>query len=171
MLALTLGLLLALALLVPALAASAPGDYLSSFGPDGTTGTEFERPAGLAVDQETGAIYVFDSKAEVLYKFDEEGNPLDWSGSAGYISRDEITGVPPNPEVRRAEVAVDSETHVVYVSSADKVRAFEANGEPHDFTAGPGEGTNELMGFTELFGVTVDQSGNIYTSDTAGETI
>ena len=142
-----LALLLALALLAPVLAAAAPGDYLESFGPDGTAGTEFERPAGLAVDQETGAVYVNDSESEVLYKFDEEGNPLDWGGSAGYISGNEITAVLPNPNPLSGEVAVDPETHVVYVASANKVRAFEANGEPHNFTAGPGE---EPMNFRAL---------------------
>jgi hypothetical protein len=171
---LVLGAWLVLVLLVlcaPGMAAAEPGDYLQSFGPDGTAGTEFGKPAGLAVDQETGAVYVYDGESEVLYKFDEAGNPLDWGGSAGYISGNEITGVPPNPEPLSGEVAVDSETHVVYVTTANKVRAFEANGEPHIFTAGPGEGSSELPGSTELYGVTVDEAGTIYTSDTAGKKV
>jgi len=154
------------------MAAAEGGDYLESFGPDGTAGSEFDRPAGLAVDQESGAVYVFDSEAEVLYKFDEEGNPLDWGGSAGYISGNELTGVLPNPaDPNRGEVAVDPETHVVYVTSANKVLAFEANGEPHNFTGGPDEGTNELSGATELYGVTVDKFGAIYTSDLADKKV
>jgi hypothetical protein len=172
---LVVGALLAFVLLVlcaPGMAAAENGDYLESFGPDGTAGTEFAKPAGLAVDQESGAVYVYDGEAEVLYKFDEEGNPLNWGGSAGYISGNKITGVLPNPvDANRAEVAVDPETHVVYVTSANKVRAFEANGEPHNFVAGPGEGTNELPGATELYGVTVDEFGNIYTSDRAGKRV
>jgi hypothetical protein len=172
---LVVGACLAFVLLLlgaPGIAVADNGDYLESFGPDGTTGTEFERPAGLAVDQETGAVYVYDSEVEVLYKFDEEGNPLDWGGSAGYISGNELTGVLPNPvDPNRGEVAADPETHVVYVTSDNKVRAFEANGEPHTFTAGPGEGTNELPGATELYGVTVDKFGDIYTSDIADKKV
>jgi hypothetical protein len=171
---LAVGACLAVVLLLlcaPGLAAADPGDYLESFGPDGTTGIEFERPAGLAVDQDTGAVYVFDSEAEVLYKFDEEGNPLDWGGSAGYINGNEITGVLQNPEPLSGEVAVDSESHVIYVDSANMVRAFEANGEPHNFTSGPTEGTNELSGATGLRGVTVDKFGDIYTSDSSGKKI
>src|SRR3954470_15884681 len=127
-----------LALLFPVSALAEPGEYIKSFGPDGTALTGFSAPAGLAVDQETDSVYVFDSESETLYKFDEAGNPLGWGGSAGYISGNEITGVSPNPEPRNGEVAVDPGTHTVYVTSANRVKAFEANGEPHIFTAGPG---------------------------------
>jgi hypothetical protein len=157
-----------------ALPATATADphYLASFGPDGTEASEFESPFGLAVDQETGAVYVGDETKGVLYKFDEEGNPLDWGGTAPYITGNEITGLAvPAGEPGTAAVAVDSETHVVYVTSANHVRAFEQDGEPHKFTEGPGLGTNELPGGTRLTGLAVDVSGNIYTSDLEDETI
>src|SRR5215211_3078599 len=149
--------------ILPATASASPG-YLGAFGPDGTEASEFELPAGLAVDQETGAIYVGDASNGVLYKFDEEGNPLDYGGTAGNITGNEITGL---AIPGWGGVAVDSETHVVYVMSANKVRAFEDDGEPHEFTEGPGAGTTELPGGTELRGVAVDEFGNIYTSDLA----
>jgi hypothetical protein len=153
-------------------ASAAPGEYLESFGPDGTSGTEFARTAALGVDQETGVVYVGDSSAQVLYKFDAAGNPLSYGGSAGYISDNQITGLSLNeggPD--RVQVAVDSETHVIYVTSANKIRAFEANGEPHEFTAGPGAGTSEIPGATELLGLAVDDNGNIYASDFADKKI
>jgi hypothetical protein len=153
-------------------ASASPGDYLESFGPDGTAATEFERPAALAVDQETGAVYVGDSETQTLYKFDEEGNPLDWSGSAAYLSGNELTGLSLNAgDSGEAQVAVDSKTHVVYVTSANKVVAFEANGEPHDFTEGPGAGTNQIPGATELLGLAVDASGDIYASDYSAQKV
>jgi DNA-binding beta-propeller fold protein YncE len=147
-------------------AAAAPGDHVESFGPDGTAATQFSRPAALAVDQETGVVYVGDSETQTLYKFDEAGNPLDWGGSAGYISGNELTGLSlETGGPGTAQVAVDSETHVVYVTSANKVTAFEADGEPHNFTEGPGAGTNQIPGATELLGLAVDAFGNIYASD------
>ena len=134
-----------------------------SFGPDGTATTEFNRPAALGVDQETGAVYVADSETQVCYKFDADGNPLNYGGSAPYISGNEITGLALNEVgVGTDQVAVDSASHVVYVTSGDKVRAFEANGQPHEFSA---LGTSEISGATKLYGVAVDNSGNIYASD------
>jgi hypothetical protein len=118
------------------------------------------------VDQATGAVYVGDSETQTLYKFDAEGNPLNYGGGALYISGNQISGLDMNEgNPGTAEVAVDSTTHVVYVTSGNKVRAFEANGEPHEFTAGPGAGTSEISGATEMYGVAVDASGNIYASD------
>jgi hypothetical protein len=155
-----------LVLCLPGTALAEPGDYLESFGPDGTAATEFNRPAALGVDQGTGAVYVADSETQVLYKFDADGNPLDYGGGAPYISGNEITGLSLSEgNVGTAEVAVDSSTHVVYVTSGNNIRAFEANGEPHIFTEGPGAGTSEIPGATELFGITVDVTGNIYASD------
>jgi DNA-binding beta-propeller fold protein YncE len=145
--------------LSPQRAAAAPGDYIESFGPDGTTGTEFGRPAALAVDQESGAVYVGDSESQTLYKFDSGGAPLDYEA----IASNEISGLLLNEgNVGQVQVAVDPETHVIYVISAGKLRAFEANGEPHEFTSGGG---SELDVGTEPIGVAVDDSGKIYVSD------
>ena len=169
------GACLALAIIVlciPSKALALPGDYLQSFGPDGTAATEFPQPAALGVDQETGAVYVGDSQTQVLYKFDSDGNPLSYGGSESYISGNEISGLSLNEgNVGSAEIAVDANTHVVYVTSGNNIRAFEANGEPHNFAEGPGEGTSELPGAAELIGVAVDSSGTIYASDKASRKI
>jgi DNA-binding beta-propeller fold protein YncE len=148
-------------------ALAANGDYVKSFGPDGSASTEFSGPAALGIDQETGAVYVADRETQTLYKFDAEGTPLDYGGTSGYISGNEITGLNLRSGSGEAEVAVDPETHVVYVTSNNRVRAFEADGEPHNFTEGSDAGTNELSGASELVGVAVDSSGKIYTTDRA----
>ena len=47
-----------------------------SFGPDGTAGTaSFDNVQGIAVDQESGDIYVYDAGAGKIYKFDSAGAP------------------------------------------------------------------------------------------------
>jgi hypothetical protein len=149
-------------------------EYVKSFGPDGTEATDFERVGGVAVDQGTGAVYALDTKAGVLHKFDADGQPLDWSGSALYISGNEISGLdPPNgSEGNEAQVAVDSASHVVYVTERESVRAFEQNGEPAEFMAGPGAGTSEMPIADDLpgqpdkvCGIAVDANGAIYVSD------
>jgi hypothetical protein len=153
-------------------AGAAPGDYVESFGPDGTAATEFPKPAALAVDQGTGAVYVGDSQTQVLYKFDADGNPLAYGGSEPYILSNEITGLEMNGgNAGTSEVAVDPNTHVVYVTSGNNVRAFETDGEPHKFTEGPGAGTSEIPGADTLYGVAVDASGNIYADDFGSEIV
>src|SRR3982751_6015103 len=78
---------------LPSVTGADAGEYLGSFGPDGTTSTEFAAPGALAVDQETGTVYLIDLHEQVLYKFDSAGNPLDYEGSASYLTGNEITGL------------------------------------------------------------------------------
>jgi hypothetical protein len=158
-------LLAVLASLAPAVAgAVAQPKYLGAFGPDGTEATTFESSGPIATDEEAGVVYVADRDKEVLYKFDEEGNPVNWSGSEPYISDNEISGVAWRNTVGD-QVAVDPQTHVIYLNTASNgLRAFEPSGEPHEFTAGPGGGTSEIPSATELKGVAVDKAGNIYAS-------
>jgi len=51
------------------------------------------------------------------------------------------------------------------VTSANSVQAFQADGDPAEFTAGPGAGSNSITGFGELIGIAVDANGDIYASD------
>jgi len=163
-----LALLLAL-LAGPASAAELP-KYVSSFGPDGTASPGFENPGAVAVDRGSGAVYVVD-QAGILYKFDAAGQPLDFGGSAPYIEGNKINGIAPLVGAGESQVAVNSTTHTIYVTEAHALRAFEADGEAAEFSAGPGAGTSEIPSFgspSELLGVTVDVNGDIYASDYAG---
>ena len=165
-----LSVLIALCGLTVSLASGAAvvTEHLYNFGPDGTESSNFEHVNGGAVDQQTGDVYVLDSFAGALYKFEADGTPLDWGGSAAYISGNEITGLAPFTGANEAQVTVDSVSHVVYVTERHSVRAFREDGEAAEFTAGPGNGTSEIPGFNELVGVAVDSQGNIYASDFAG---
>lgn len=169
------GVLLAcvcVALVTSVPAAAVPGDYLESFGPDGTEGTGFGDPTSLGVDEASGAVYVGDSEEQAIYKFDVDGNPVDWGGSAPYISGAKISGMAfHTDEPDENQIAVDPQSHIIYVTSGDKVRAFEANGEPHIFSAGEASGTNEIPGAIRLNGVAVDSQGNIYASDFGLESV
>jgi hypothetical protein len=156
-----------------ALGASAPSAvgepliYQSSFGPGGTAtaSTDFDKVGSVAVDQQTGAVYVLDRAAGTLYKFDSEGKALNFGGNEPYIAENRITGLSFFSGPNESQVAVNSATHVIYVTSGNSLVAFEENGEPAEFTAGSAAGTNAISGFGELIGVAVDANGSIYTSD------
>jgi sugar lactone lactonase YvrE len=142
-------------------ASAAPPEYVESFGPDGTSATGFGHAASIAVDQENDWVYVLDYGEDTVSRFDLDGNPIPFSGSAPYLSGNQITGLSlpdgPNPN----QVAVDSTTHRFYVTvSGNAIRVFEADGEEGEFA-----GTSEITGFKQLNGVAVDATGNIYASD------
>lgn len=148
-------------------AAGEPIEYRSSFGPDGTESSDFDVVRSVAVDQGTGDVYVIDRGTGTLYKFDEKGQPVDFGGASPNVSGNKLSGLSFFHNPGESQVAVDSETHAIYVTSGNAVKAFEADGEPREFTAGLGSGTNEISGFGELVGLAVDIHGDIYASDYA----
>jgi DNA-binding beta-propeller fold protein YncE len=175
----------ALLVVMCALASTAVADesghfeYIKAFGPDGTDLTEFEDATSVAVDYGINALYVLDRKTDVLYKFDPEGNPVDFSGVSPNISGNELSGLSISdfPGSGARQLAVDPANHTIYLPDKDVpleygasvLKAFEPNGEPHMFTAGPGAGTNEIPGFEALRGIAVDTHGNIYTTQFSDE--
>jgi hypothetical protein len=151
-----------------ALAAESTENY-ARFGPDGTETSNFQQIRSVALDQETGDVYVLDSAAGTLYKFEADGTPLPWSGTASYITGNAINGLEPWVGPNESQVAVDSTTHIVYVTEKQGIRAFQANGDPALFTAGASAGTNLLLTAGETVGIAVDSTGALYVSEYAGE--
>jgi hypothetical protein len=142
--------------------------YDSSFGPDGSEGSGFGKAGPVAVDHGDELVYVLDRENQSLLKFDLSGNPVSFGGSAPYISGNELTGLSLAGGIAETQVAVDSISHEIYVTSGNSITAFQADGEPSKFTTGPGAGTNAIGGFSELLGIAVDVNGAIYASDYAG---
>jgi hypothetical protein len=162
---LTIGLVLSLCVLVGAFAftvvpaiAFQTRTLKESFGPDGTSSTEFSFPWSLGVDESSGNgdIYVASLDGQVA-KFDSALVPQSFPGPAFGLSPISEDG---------DQIAVNSVSHDLYVvGGAPQVRAFQADGAVADFTAGPDAGTNELG--SEVCGVAVDSSGDIYVSEAA----
>jgi hypothetical protein len=150
--------LLAALLLLPAFASAA--ETRPSIGTLGS----FTRPGPVAVDQGTHDVYVADyGSGNKLKRFDESGAPANFSA----LGTNEIGGFGFFPGEALNEIAVDSASHDFYVAGyfSGVIKAYQQNGEPHEFTAGPGAGSNEIEGFTELCGVAVDSNGDIYMGD------
>jgi hypothetical protein len=157
--------LFALAPFCASAVAATPLEYVEEFGPDGGPATSFAGAGPIAVDQNSDVIYVIDEPAGSIYKFDLDGNPVPFGGSAPDLLGNRLSGLTFPAEYAKGQVAVDSRSDVIYVTETDRIRAFQGNGEPFEFTAGPNPGSNEIGGFTELGGVAVDIAGNIYATD------
>ena len=147
--------------------ASAADTHLfeKGFGPDGTSGTAFTEPAGLAVDQSTGELYVADAGEGTVQKFNSAHEPVAFTDIAADIVAGKLTGLG-----QAGVISVSSTDHDLYaiVEEGTSLRAFQSDGEPAEFTAGPGAGTNEIGGFTGLKGLAVDGNGDIYTITNSG---
>lgn len=161
-------------LAVGAPAAAAEGfTFERAFGPDGTDLMKFQSATSVAVDQSTGAVYVLDRKADAIYKFDLAGHPVDFGGSSPDVAGNKLSGLSIADFAGSRQIAVDPVSHKIYVPNEDPplewggtvLEAFQANGEPALFTAGPGMGTNQITGFSGLRGIAVDLDGNIYASE------
>lgn len=165
------GALVVLALGIAAPSASAVQfEFEDAFGPDGTSLSGFSTAGPVAVDQVEERVYVLDPDANVLYKFDLDGNPIDFGGASPNVSGNALSGLSVGGGLGGRQVAVDSTSHTIYLTggqvgdNATAIQAFQSNGDPSLFAAGPGEGTNEITGFFGVRGVAVDQSGNIFVA-------
>ena len=137
--------------------------FEGSFGEEGVIGSHFSegRPGALAIDPVTGSIYVGDGfYHNAVQKFDSAHAPEVLTGIGPNISMNTLGGF----NIGFWQLAVSPTSENLYVVSGGPVEAFRSNGEPADFTAGSAAGTNELPG-TEVCGVAVDGSGNIYVSE------
>jgi hypothetical protein len=146
-------------------------------------GAGFSVAGPIAVDQAAGNVYVLDRVGNALYKFDLEGNPVDFGGASANILGNKLFGLSIGGQQGERQVAVDSTTHTIYLTGknigasaeglggiATALQAFKSNGEPSLFTAGPRVEENEIVGFKHLRGVAVDVSGNIYVANDDPET-
>jgi hypothetical protein len=150
-------------------------EFKKAFGPDGGSLSAFSSVCSTATDTEEDVVYVLACGEDTLYKFDFEGNPVDFSGTSPDVSDNELSGLTISDVQGGEQVAVNSNSHIIYVTAGEtpfgstSIRAFQSNGEPALFTKGPNPSTNEIGGFSGVHGVSVDSNGNIYVSGTPDE--
>jgi hypothetical protein len=133
--------------------------YLSSFGAFGAT------VEGVAVDQSSGDVYVYDSSAGAIDKFDASGAPVEFTAS----KTSQITGVPGSGNAE-GELAVDNSAGPakgdIYVSHGGTTNVLiysEAGSQIGELTQEAG------VPWGEACGVGVDQAGAVYVGIYAGE--
>jgi hypothetical protein len=122
-----------------------------SFGPAGAGSGGFSQVGGVAVDQRTGDVFVFDDgEGGRVYKFDANGEPVDFASSR--TNAIENVGTAGTDE---EEIAVDSSSGPdagdIYVATKGVVRIYAESGAYLE----------ELSG-GEMCGVAVDSTGTVY---------
>jgi hypothetical protein len=150
-LALLAAFALALVCLAPAALAGTTYPYTGqSFGPGGIGAGAFGNVAGVAVDQGSGDVFVYDGGAGKVYKFDAAGHPVNFSA----LGTNVITGVGSSGG-SEVEIAVDGSSGPdagdIYVANNFEVRIYGADGSL----------LGELTG-GEFCGVAVDSAGAVY---------
>ncbi len=139
----------------PALAVSTHPYTGTSFGPDGAAGSEtFTSVQGVAVDQISGNVYVFDAATGKVYKFDSAGEPADFSALAGNViegvggsgrGENEIAIAPPG--------APGGTAGNIYVANIAGIQVYAPSG------AKLGE---FAVGIGEVCGVATDPAGHVF---------
>ena len=124
------------------------------------TNTTLSNPAGVAVDQSNGDIYVNQSGNGKITRFTENGAPHNFTAGSG-AGTNEISDNVPTTE---SEIAVDSSSSPL---SGDFYVAPNS-GEIHVY-ASSGEQIGAITGLGEACGVAVEQStGAVYVGDYYG---
>jgi hypothetical protein len=124
--------------------------FVASFG-------SFTTVAGVAVDQSTGDVYVYDAGAEAIFKYTAAGVPAEFTST----KTDAITGVGGAGQ-SEGEIAVDSSVGPakgdIYLAHASgNILIYNAAGEKvGELTEAAGKPWGEACG------VAVDTSGDVY---------
>jgi hypothetical protein len=129
--------------------ASLTHPFLGQFG-----SASFSNVQGIAVDQATGDVFVYDSGAGAVYKFNSSGTPEDFSST----QTNAIEYLPGAQEEGYGEIAVDSSTgpakgDIYIVHGQENVEIYNEAGER--------VGELSIAAGTAC-GVAVDSSGNVY---------
>lgn len=127
--------------------------YLSSFGSFSST------VRGVAIDQSSGDVYVYDSTAKAIFKYEADGSPAEFTST----KTSEITGLPAGSAIGRSELAVDNsagpahgDIYLAY-GNATNLLIYDEEGTK------VGELTSEAgVPWGTSCGVAVDREGNVY---------
>jgi hypothetical protein len=135
------------------------GNFLLTFGTQGSGNGQFSLPFGVAVDS-TGNIFVADAGNNRIQKFDKSGNFLLTFGTQGSGN-----GQFNSPE----GIAVDSTGNIfVADTSNNRVQKFDNNGNFLLTFGTQGSGNGQ---FNSPKGVAVDSTGNVFVADTSNDRV
>ncbi len=137
---------------------------VAQFGSEGSGDGQFSAPAGVAIDQSNGDVYVVDQGNARVEKFDAGG---------GFVSQFDGSGTPAGSFSGANGVAVDDSTNVLDPSAGD-VYVVDAGNDVVDKFSSAGAYLGQLVEsaggvFAGVDGVAVDPEGNVWVYQASGE--
>jgi DNA-binding beta-propeller fold protein YncE len=118
----------------------------------------FQRPTELALDSQ-GNIYIIDGGNHRVQKFDKDGNFLLTWGSLGAGDGQFLFQASP---AHYGSITVDEDGYVYVTDHHNRIQKFDSDG---NFLMKFGDTGYADGKFYTLYGVAVDNQGNIYTTD------
>ncbi len=132
----------------------------------------FNKPLGIAVDN-SGNVYVAGGWSRTIRKVTPAGEVTTLAGSYNVMGSTDGTGAAAR-FIYPSAVAVDSSGNV-YVADQTRLRKVSQNGVVTTLAGSGSSGSTDGIGsaamFSELYGVTVDSSGNVYVTDRNAHTV
>ncbi len=130
----------------------------TSFGPEGTTGSAtFKSVQGMATDQASHDVYVYDGGAGKIYKFDEDGEPADFSS----LGTNVIEGVGQGESVTAAEMEIAIAPAGSPGGTAGDIYIADNTGSFKVFSPA-GQPLGEVETGGETCGIATDPAGHVY---------
>ncbi|MGD0452468.1 MAG: hypothetical protein ABSB69_02620 [Solirubrobacteraceae bacterium] len=135
-----------------------------TFGSEGAGDGQFSAPAGIAVNEASGDVYVVDRGNNRVERFSATGT---------YLSQFSGSGTPAGAFSSPEGIAVDNSTVLGDPSAGDVYVADTGHSVIDKFSSAGaylGQLTETTSGapFGELYGVAVDPSGNVWVYDSSG---
>ena len=118
----------------------------------------FYRPTELTIDSQ-GNIYVIDGGNHRVQKFDKDGNFILMWGGPGAGEGQFLFNVPP---AHYGSITVDKDGYVYVTDHHNRVQKFDSSG---NFLMKFGRTGYPNGEFYTLYGLAIDDQGNIYTTD------
>jgi phosphodiesterase/alkaline phosphatase D-like protein len=149
------------------------------FGTAGSGNGQFNEPAGVAVNDTTKEVYVYDSGNLRVERFDATGSKFEGQFNGSGLLAGEGSAPPTGQFAPPAKVSADAAHGTLFNLAVDNAAASPSKGDVYvvdpghnvidKFTA-TGTYLSQLTGFTlPVFGVAVDTAGNVWAAEEGRE--
>jgi hypothetical protein len=146
---------------------------LSTFGPNGTSGSSFDRNDRLAFDQADQKLYALDQNALGIYGFDASAPPS-FPALGGFAPHAIAAGAAGDSGLAVDNTALSSAGNIYYLPERGPIYGFNATGAPlgGNFPIDPSISPGAPAGDpNDICGAAVDSAGNLWVANYASQRI
>jgi hypothetical protein len=149
------------------------------FGSEGSGDGQFNNPAGVAIDESSKEVYVYDSGNLRVERFDATGSKFEGQFNGSGLLAGEGSAAPTGQFAPPASVSVDAAHGTLFNLAVDNAAASPSKGDVYvvdpghnviDKFSATGAYLSQLTGFKlPVFGVAVDLAGNVWVAEEGRE--